>query len=141
MNLMRSFVVVAALALSCGCESNGGSSGATASLGGTSWRLAGWSVSSLNPADFDITAKFADGTISGRAAVNSYGGPYSASADGAFATGALMMTEMAGPEPAMRAERIYLDLLAQARRFRIAGDVLTLLDGNRNELLIFDRAG
>lgn len=142
MKILRTLTALAAvLALGWGCESNGGSSGAAASLAGTSWRLTGWSVSSLNPADFEITATFADGRISGRSAVNTYGGDYTAAADGAFATGALMMTEMAGPEPAMRAEQIYLDLLGRARRYTMGGGELRLLDANRNELLIFTRAG
>jgi hypothetical protein len=41
---------------------------------GTQWRLTEWTLSSLNPRDFDITAEFADGKVSGHGGVNSYGG-------------------------------------------------------------------
>ena len=47
------------------------------------------------------------------------------------------MTEMAGPEPAMRAEQIYLTLLAQARKYDRTAGRLVLLDANGNELLVF----
>ena len=106
-------------------------------LEGTAWRLEGWSVSSLYPGDFEITAAFKDGQISGKAAVNSYSGPYTAGSTGDFSVGALSRTEMAGPEPAMRAESIYFELLEQARSYRQSGDQLSLLDANGNELLIF----
>ena len=108
----------------------------TAALEGTPWKLAAWSASSLDPAGFEITADFADGRISGRAAVNSYGGDCSASADGSFSVGALAMTEMAGEPDAMRAESLYLGLLAQARRWRIESSRLMLSDGSQ-DLLIF----
>jgi hypothetical protein len=46
-------------------------------LDGTQWRLSNWTLSSLSPADFTITAKFADRQMSGSSGVNSYRGPYS----------------------------------------------------------------
>lgn len=115
-------------------------SGDQASLGGTEWRLSAWSVSSLVPSDFAITAQFTDEQISGSAAVNNYSGPYSASSDGGFAVGSLAATMMAGPEPAMRAESTYLRLLEQAREYRMETTELTLLDANGNEILIFGSA-
>lgn len=111
---------------------------AAASLNGTTWRLVGWSASSLDPADFNITAAFADGQISGRSAVNSYGGPCSVSPSGAFSIGALTMTEMAGDENSMRAESLYHNLLAQARRHRIVQNQLVLANADGQDLLIFD---
>lgn len=108
------------------------------SLAGTEWRLSGWSVSSLNPADFEITAEFDGERIGGKAGVNSYGGGYSVGPAGAFSTGDLVTTLMAGPEPAMRAERVYLDLLQQARRYEREDGALTLLDERENVLLIFE---
>jgi heat shock protein HslJ len=109
-------------------------------LDGTSWRLTGWTLSSLNPADFTITAQFADGNISGHSAVNTYGGPYKLGRSAAFEAGQLACTEMAGPEPAMRAEAAYLELLGQARFYKMADGKLTLYDKNGNESLIFDVA-
>ena len=122
-----------------GCD-DGGSSGGDGALAGTSWRLSGWSASSLDPADFTINATFDDREIGGTSAVNQYGGTYTAKA-GNFSTGALSMTEMAGPEPAMRAEQIYLTLLAQARRYERTAGGLVLRDANGNELLVFTPAG
>ena len=84
--------------------------------------------------------KFAGGRISGSSAVNTYGGTYSTGSGGAFAVGQLASTEMAGPEPAMRAEGAYITLLQQARSCKLAGDTLTLFDGNGNESLTFARA-
>ncbi|MDQ1241354.1 MAG: hypothetical protein QG550_605, partial [Pseudomonadota bacterium] len=45
-------------------------------LEGTQWRLTEWTLSSLDPHEFGITAAFADGQISGHGGVNSYGGSY-----------------------------------------------------------------
>ncbi len=63
-------------------------------LDGTQWRLTEWTLSSLNPRDFEITAEFADGIeitaefadgkIGGRGGVNSYGGPYTVGARQSF---------------------------------------------------------
>jgi inhibitor of cysteine peptidase len=110
-------------------------------LDGTVWSLEGWSISSLYPGDFEITASFKDGRISGKAAVNSYSGPYSAGPGGEFTVGELASTLMAGPEPAMRAERLYFELLRQARLYHMIDGRLTLLDANGNELLIFAPSG
>ena len=109
-------------------------------LDGTTWKLSGWTLDSLEPAAFTITAKFADAKISGRSAVNSYSGSYTVSSNGAFAVGQIASTQMAGPEPAMRAERAYLTLLQQARSYSLAGRTLTLFDEHGNESLIFARA-
>lgn len=106
-------------------------------MDGTTWRLTGWTVSSLDPAAFTITAAFADGRISGRSAVNSYSGPYRTGSDGAFSVGQLASTQMAGPEPAMRAEHAYLTLLQQARTYSRTGRTLTLFDAHGNESLVF----
>ena len=118
-----------------GCDDSAADA-STAALEGTPWKLAAWSASSLDPAGFEITADFADGRISGRSAVNSYGGDYFASPDGSFAVGALAMTEMAGEPDAMRAESLYHSLLAQARHWRVADSQLVLSDDSR-DLLIF----
>ena len=55
--------------------------------------------------------------------------------------GPLVSTEMAGPEPAMRAEGAYLTLLGQARSYRVDAGRLTLFDGDGNESLIFAAMG
>ena len=133
----------AGLALAFGCDDSSADSAdddaapGAASLADTRWRLAAWSASARDPADFEITAEFAAGRIGGRSAVNSYGGDCSATADGEFSVGALAMTEMAGEPTAMQAESLYLSLLAQARRWRIASAQL-VLSADAQDLLIFD---
>ncbi len=139
--IQRAAVGTAALALVAGlsagavvgCRSCGGES----PLDGTGWVLQGWSISSLYPGDFEITASFDDGQISGKAAVNTYTGPYSTDSNGTFEVGEITRTLMAGSEPAMRAEDLFLELLKEARGFRLEGGQLLLLDANGNELLVF----
>lgn len=117
-----------------------GCSRADDSLEGTQWRLSEWTLSSLSPSDFTITAAFADGTISGRSGVNTYSGPYETGSGGSFSVGPLASTEIAGPERAMRAEGAYLTLLTQATSYELAEGQLTLFDGVGNESLIYRAA-
>ena len=107
---------------------------------GTEWKLAGWSLNSLDPADFTITAKFTKEYISGSSGVNTYSGPYKLGARGAFSVGQIAGTLMAGPEPAMRAEGAYLTLLGQASSYKVVNSELILYDKGGNELLIFEIA-
>ena len=137
--LAAALVAAAGCGSSSGGSSGGGSSTSAAALAGTSWRLTGWSVSSQDPNDFTITAEFKDGRIAGKSAVNQYGGPYTAGDDGSFSVGNLVSTMMAGPEPDMKAERSYLDLLAAAKKFRVEGDTLTLSDAQGNDSLVYSR--
>jgi heat shock protein HslJ len=106
-------------------------------LNGTKWKLTEWTISSIDPASVTITASFTDGQIGGNSGVNSYGGPYSVGLGGSITLGALAMTEMAGPEPAMRGEQVYHALLAEVGSFKAGGGRLTLYDKNGNESLIF----
>lgn len=123
-----------------GCENNSNST-ASSPLNGTLWNLTAWTLSSLNPADFTITANFANGQISGNSGVNTYSGPYKQLGSGdAFSVGPLVSTEMGGSEPAMRAEDAYLTLLGQAKSYKMADGKLTLYDQGGNESLIFDVA-
>jgi heat shock protein HslJ len=123
----------AGLVAMAGCATTPG----TTTLDGTSWRLTAWSASSQRADAFPITARFEDGGVSGRSAVNTYRGPVTYGADGTLAIGAIATTRMAGPEPAMRAEHLYLELLGQAGRYRVEGSTLTLLDANGNERLVY----
>ena len=103
-------LLVAVLGMA-GCWSSGSD---THVLDGTAWRLTGWTLSSLHPNGFTITAKFADGTSFSTSAVTTYSGPYTAGPGDAFLVGDLASTRMAGPEPDMRAEGAYLKLLSEA---------------------------
>jgi heat shock protein HslJ len=125
-------LVALSLAALVGCSRGGNP------LDGTQWRLSNWTLSSLSPADFTITAEFADGQISGSSGVNSYSGPCSLGPSDAFAVGPLSSTEMAGLEPAMRAEGAYMTLLGQARSYELTEGRLTLFDEGGNESLIFE---
>ena len=109
-------------------------------LDGTKWKLAGWSLNSLDPADFTITAKFTKADISGSSGVNSYSGTYKLGASGTFSVGQIAGTLMAGPEPAMRAEGAYLTLLGQASSYKVVDSKLILYDKGGNESLIFEVA-
>lgn len=127
-----------AIGVGLSCVALAACSSGSGALDGTTWKLSSWTLSSLDPAAFTITAAFADGKISGRSAVNSYSGSYTTGSNGAFAVDQLASTEMAGPEPAMRAEHAYVTLLQQARSYSRAGRTLTLFDANGNESLIFE---
>jgi heat shock protein HslJ len=118
-----------------------GCSGGGSSLEGTQWKLTGWTLSSLDPADFTITANFADGKISGSSGVNTYNGEVKVGPGEAFAVGTIATTLMAGPDDAMRAEGAYMTLLNQAKSFKTAAGTLTLYDEGGNESLIFEAAG
>lgn len=109
-------------------------------LQGTQWRLVGWTLSSLRADEFAITATFADDRISGSSGVNSYGGPCVLGPGAAISVGALAGTQMAGPEPAMRAESAYLTLLGQAKTYETKDGKLILYDQGGNESLIFAAA-
>ena len=117
-----------------------GGSSSGSSLDGTQWKLIGWTLNSLKPTDFTITAKFADGRISGHSAVNTYSGPCTIDAKGSFSAGPLMGTMMAGSEPAMHAETAYLKLLGQAKSYKVIDRKLKLYDKGGNESLIFEAA-
>ncbi len=90
-----------------------------------------------SPYSHSITAIFGDGRVDGHSGVNSYGGEYVTGSGGSFEVGEIVSTLMAGPEPAMRAETIYTELLKQAREYTVDGDMLTLSDANGNKLLIY----
>ena len=110
------------------------------SLGG-SWRLAGWTLSSLEPSPFQITARFQDGAISGTSGVNTYSGKYKLGPANSFAVQDISSTEMAGSESAMRAEAAYTELLSQARAYNETGGALILYDKRGNESLRFEATG
>jgi len=129
-------MLIALSLFASGCEHDGEDS---TSLAGTDWRLQAWSVSSLDASHFTITATFDDSRISGTTAINSYSGAYSATTGGDFSVGTLYMTEMAGSDDEMRAERLYFELLEQARRYTVNETTLTLFDGGSNELLVFTK--
>ncbi len=106
-------------------------------LAGTSWKLTGWSEAGVNPGNFSITANFADGRVSGKAAVNNYFAAYTAGPEGRLTLGDAGSTMMAGPPAAMEAEKTYLRLLGQVRSFSRADQALTLADSAGQMVLVF----
>ena len=134
---MRLATVFAVLVVALSCSALPGCSRGGSELDGTQWKLIGWSVSSIDPAQIMITAAFADGQVSGNGGVNNYSGSFRPGRDRAIALGPFVRTEMAGAEPAMRAEGAYLTLLGQARSYRVEAGRLTLFDAGGNEVLSF----
>lgn len=132
--LLLTPVVAALFSGGCGGEDR------SPDLDRTSWTLVRWSEEGQDPAGFRVTAAFADGQVSGKSAVNSYGGPYTTGSQGEFATGDVASTMMAGPQPAMRAERAYFELLTAAASYQEVGDTLTLYDEFGDEALVFTTA-
>jgi len=107
------------------------------SLDGTSWRLDSWSHTGVNPRDFEITAEIEGNRVSGKAAVNRYFGPLEHGPDGTFKPGLLGSTMMAGPEPAMRAEQVFLRLMRDARRYGTVDDSLRIFADDGTQILSF----
>jgi len=138
-------LVMVAAALAAGCASSGGttkSGGATKSAGdltGKEWSLVESSISSSDLGAAGITATFESGQLSGFSGVNQYSGPYTAKPDGTFKAGPLAGTQMAGPEPLMRAEGAYLKLLEACDSYKVEAGKLTLSTGG-NESLIYEAA-
>ncbi|MEE4274869.1 MAG: META domain-containing protein, partial [Thermoleophilia bacterium] len=110
--LALSIAAAAALLVLAGCGDDGAEGGSdggggdtdSAALDGTDWSLVRWRETGLDPADFTITASFADGSISGTSAVNTYSGSYTTGGVNDFSVGQIASTMMAGPEPDMEAE-------------------------------------
>ncbi|MCP9915974.1 META domain-containing protein [Cyanobium sp. ATX 6F1] len=75
--------------------------------------------------------------MSGHSGVNSYSGPYRLGTRHSFTAGPFVATQMGGPQPAMRAESIYLTLLLQATSYKSSGSSFTLLDGGGHASLRF----
>ena len=86
-----------------------------------------------------VSATFDGATIGGNASVNHYGGPYTVDGE-SIQIGALAVTRMAGPEPAMAQETAFLADLGRAASFAVDGDILKLFDEAGAELLVFARA-
>jgi heat shock protein HslJ len=104
---------------------------------GTEWVLSGSSMNSLDFSKSGITARFEQGKISGFSGVNQYSGPCELGSDGSMKIGPLAGTLMAGPEPLMRAETAYLQLLPKCDSYKVEGSKLTLYTGG-NETLIYE---
>lgn len=117
-------VIVGALLLLPGCA--GKAKQDPAALQGVQWALTASSETKTDLTKLGIYTQFDANTMSGFSGVNSFSGPYTAGADGAFNAGPLASTMMAGPPAAMAAETAYLKLLEAADSFEIAQGKLVL---------------
>jgi heat shock protein HslJ len=136
---MRGAVALVSLSLlvlpACADEGGGGSGGASTdpdALVGVVWRLDDPSIAALAddvPDTAVVSLEFADGSVSGRSACNSYFGDYTADDDGSMSFGALGGTEMACEEPLMALEAAYLSALGEVTGFSLDGGALTLRGG------------
>lgn len=83
-----------------------------------------------------ISARFAEGTVSGQAGINRYRADYRLD-DGNLELGPAATTLMAGDPAAMRAEHDYLQLLGATDGFAIADGELVLQDRGGTPILWF----
>ena len=134
---MRSAAAFAALTLVFLAGCTGPTARPEPALAGTSWKLTGWSEAGVNPENFTITANFADGRVTGKAAVNNYFAAYTEGPEGKLSMKEAGSTMMAGPPAAMQAEKTYLRLLGQVRSFRRTDQALTLEDSAGQMVLAF----
>ncbi len=83
-----------------------------------------------------VSARFGDdGTVSGSAGCNSFGGSYAVADDGGLSIEPGAMTEMACDEPLMQLETAYVATLGEVRSFDVIDeDRALLLTGGRTPL-------
>ena len=93
------------------------------------------------PDGVTVTARFAGGTVAGQGPVNRYRAEYRLDGD-SLTISPGMTTLMAGPEPAMAAERAFLQLLDAIEGYRLGDDgrSLELLDRSGDAVLVFRAA-
>lgn len=106
---------------------------------GTQWQLVRAADPAL-PGPTTVTLAFQEGRAVGKAPVNRYFGTCVEGEDGSLAFGPFGMTMMAGPEPAMAAERAYTQLLERVATVAQSGGELVLLDDQGSQLLAYSPA-
>jgi heat shock protein HslJ len=136
--MKRLLVWIALLLLLAGCA--GGDA-----LDGSRWQLADLNGSAPMQ-DTELTLEFLEGNMGGRSGCNSFGAAYVTRGRGGIEFEPIAMTAMACVDESgnietaiMDQEAAYLQALQAARRFRIDGDTLTLLDDADTVLLTYTR--
>ncbi len=139
-------VIVVASIIAAGCMGSTTTPEAPAALPGTSWTLDSYLAENgtMIPvlAGTTVTATFSpDGNFGGNAGCNSYGAGYTVDAASLTIEPAIR-TEMYcnEPEGLMDQEDRYLALLTDVASYRIENDRLILVDGEGNDLLVFEKA-
>ncbi len=114
--------------------STGNETAPPTTLEGATWQLASYGDAAsptMVPADVTVTAKFAEGKVSGNAGCNSYSMNYVVDGD-TLTTTPGPVTMMACPEPIMAVEQAYLSAMAKAQTYAIADGQLTIFyDGGQ----------
>ena len=104
-------------------------------LNGSSWTLESSTAEGVDLSKFAINANFANGMLSGRAAVNNYSTSYEIAEgtgdEGAVHLGPIVTTKKAGTKAQMAAETAYLTLLSSVTEFHRDGEHLSLLAGEK----------
>ena len=111
-------------------------------LEGVTWVLTSYSVDgamTTPPADAYADATFAAGTVNGRV-VNSYTGPYEATAKGELKIGLLASTQMAGPPELMAVETAFFANMQKVSSYYADDTKLTLYDADGKTLLEFAKS-
>lgn len=148
LTLGLSSLVFAAAAVSGGCCASSKNlvnnqhavpSAAKPFLAGTEWQLVSLDGELVPGADTVTLAISAEGRVSGRAAVNRYMGSVTEEEGGAVAFKLGGMTMMAGPEPMMKLERRYLDLMPKVTRATLVDGRLVLDTAEKPGAAIFSR--
>ena len=104
-------------------------------LVGQLWVLKSYAGGSLVEGT-EVTARFDDGRVTGKAGCNRYFGRYEASA-ARLAVGKLGSTMMACPERVMAQEAAYLQLLGGVKSYHASAGKLALLDAREKTVLEF----
>ena len=130
--LTPALVVLAILALSA-CSSSDSSQALTGHI---------WVLTELNGKaplpDTTITAEFdEEGKVGGSASCNSYNTTYTVDGNKITFGEHAATTLMACPEPIMKQENAFFDVLKNAATFEIVEDGLTLYDNDGNALAVF----
>lgn len=111
------------------------------SLAGTSWSLSDATLGAEQDiASLGITAGFSEGTMAGRAPVNTYSTSYRVEGS-ALRLGPVASTRMAGTPEAMAAEQAYFDVLGTVTSFRVEDGQLFLLGTDQQVLTYAPNGG
>jgi heat shock protein HslJ len=133
-----SFGVCAGLFLITACALSPSQQSGVGDLAGPVWSLSTLSDQDLVP-DTSITARFTlDGKVSVSAGCNLYSGTFTNSGNSIQISSPLASTLMACSPEIMEQENSYLTILGEVRAFTVAGDQLTLSDGNNKILLVYN---
>jgi heat shock protein HslJ len=105
-------------------------------LDNSSWVLVSLADRPLAP-ETTITMDLEDGRIHGTDGCNRYNGAYTIRGDRWSVGKEIATTLMACPEPIMEQAQAYMAALAEASRYKLDGEQLTLLDRSGNTLATF----